>query len=581
VLVKKLPAVEALGQARHIAVDKTGTITKNELVIQEVIAAGGATYPISGIGYDPEPMIPNPSSELLLAARVAALCSNSRISRDAHGGYRLVGDPTEGAMEVFAAKAGFPKEKVFAEYRPIQDWPFDYQKKFHLALYEKASVPFLAITGAPEIILKLSATVISGASTAPLRADLKKALEARFYELSEHGLRVIAYAFKNNAPRGANPDNLPPLTLGGFFAMRDALREGIKEQVLSAEEAGIRVFMITGDHAITAKTIAAQAGIYREGDGVLTGAEIEALPESEFARRLPGTTVFARVTPEHKLKIIQGYRKQGEIIAMTGDGVNDAPSLVAADLGIAMGKIGTEVAKEASDLVLLDDNFGDVLNAVEEGRNMRQGIRRTITYLFSSNLGEILLITFALVARFPLPLLAAQLIWMNVVTDTFFDISLSLEPKDKTLMRRGAQIPKKLFDSFMAKRLLLIAPVIALGSFLLFQAQLEDITRARTIALTSLVVFQWFNAMNCRSEDKSIFRMNPVGNKFLAGTMIWVITLHSFALYNPFMNKILQISPLALRDVAVIAAIALSIVAVEELRKWRYRLKIQNAVERL
>ncbi len=563
VLVKKLQAVEALGQAQEIAVDKTGTITKNELVIKKVVI-GGESYEIPGVGYEPQPTIPNPSEELRLAAKIAVMCSNAHIAYSTDGGYRLTGDPTEGALIAFGWKVGIKKEGLIKDYKLLNDWPFDYGRKFHLSLYEKDGRPFLAVTGAPEVILELSR----------LTPETKKIFEDKFFKLSEEGLRVIGFAYLDGAPREVNPDQLPPLNFGGLFAMHDALRPGIREAIEKARSIGIRTIMITGDHAITAKTIASQAGISTHGDGILTGADLDKMTAEELSQILPKTTVFARVTPEHKMKIIEGYRKRGEIIAMTGDGVNDAPSLVAADLGIAMGKIGTEVAKEAADLVLLDDNFGDILNAVEEGRNLRAGIRRTITYLFSSNLGELLLIVLALIFRYPLPLLAAQLIWMNVVTDTFFDISLALEPKDPTLMKKGARLPKKLFDRLIASRLLIIGPVIALGAFWFFLNNLDDLTRARTLALTSLIIFQWFNSWNCRSEHKSIFTLNPFSNKFLLGTLFLVIALHAFALYNPFMNGILRISPLAGADWLRIAGVALLVVAVEEIRKLFYRRRL-------
>jgi Ca2+-transporting ATPase len=576
VLVKKLQAVESLGQAHEIAVDKTGTITKNELVVQKVVTAE-RTFDIAGVGYEPVPRIPDPDPAIRTIARIAALCSNARVlPNDTEGGYRLIGDPTEGAMHTFAAKAGMPKEELLKTRELVTDWPFDYQKKLHLALFREGGVLIAAVSGAPEVILKHCDTIANASGTQPLTEEVRKAMESNFYALSKEGLRVIACAHLEHAPANVNPDNLPPLTFAGLLAMRDALREGIREKVERAADAGIKVTMITGDHAITAKTLATQAGIYHEGDDLLTGTDLDTLPAEELARRIPQTSVFARVTPEHKMKIIQERRNRGEVIAMTGDGVNDAPSLVAADLGIAMGKIGTEVAKEASDLVLMDDNFGDILNAVEEGRNMRQGLRHTITYLFSSNLGEIILIITALIVKLPLPLLAAQIIWMNVVTDTFFDISLALEPKNPELMKKHANVRRSLFDRLTAVRLLVIAPIIAFGSFWLFQSEIADPVRARTFALTSLVVFQWFNSMNCRSEEKSIFTMNPFSNKFLAGTLVWVIVLHSFAVYNPFMNDVLRISPLSPMDWLRILGVGIFVVIGEEIRKFFYRRKLAS-----
>ncbi|MST04225.1 MAG: HAD family hydrolase [Candidatus Pacebacteria bacterium] len=573
VLVKKLQAVEALGQVNRIAVDKTGTITKNELIIQRVIS-GGKEYEIFGSGYDPNPKIKNPDNELILAARIGVLCSNSRISMTKDGQYRIIGDPTEGAMNIFAEKLEIKKDDLLLrEYGQINDFPFDYEKKIHMSINQKDGKNFLAVTGAPEVILGLSDKFYDGGKEVDFLESFRKKYEKRFLELSSDGLRVIAFAYNNNAPENSNQDNIPQLVFGGLFAMRDGLRPDIEKNVQRARDAGITVFMVTGDHAETAKAIARQAGIWKEGDEVIIGDELKTMSDKDLEEKLLKTTVFARVTPEHKMKIIESYKKRGEIIAMTGDGVNDAPSLVAADLGIAMGKIGTEVAKEASDLVLMDDNFGDIISAVEEGRNMRQGLRRTITYLFSSNFGEILLIILALFFDLPIPLIAGQLIWMNVVTDTFFDISLSLEPKNPSLMKKATKIRKKLFDSFMLTRILIVGPIIAIGAFWLFKEFANsDPTKARTIALTALVVGQWFNSLSSRSETRSVFAMNPFSNKFLLGTLLSVMVLHIGAVYLPFMNKILRISPLDLSDWKQIFMVGIAVLVVEELRKFSYKM---------
>ena len=573
VLVKKLQAVEALGQANRIAVDKTGTITKNELIVQKIIS-GGKEYEIDGSGYDPNPKIKNPDDELVMAAKIGVLCSNSRISMMEDGQYRVVGDPTEGAMNVLGAKLDIKKESLLLEeYQQINDFPFDYQKKIHMSLNQKNGKVFLAVTGAPEAILKLSQKIYDGGKEVNFSESLRKRYEERFLNLSSDGLRVIAFAYNNNAPKDSTPENVSHLVFGGFLAMRDGLRPDIEKDVERARNAGITVFMVTGDHAETAKAIARQAGIWKEGDEVMTGDELMTMSENDLANKLIKTTVFARVTPENKMKIIESYKKRGEIIAMTGDGVNDAPSLVAADLGIAMGKIGTEVAKEASDLVLMEDNFGDIISAVEEGRNMRQGLRRTITYLFSSNFGEMLVIIFALFFQMPIPLLAGQLIWMNVVTDTFFDISMSLEPKNTNLMKKSTKIRSKLFDSFILTRILIIGPTIAIGAFWLFKEFANtDEVKARTIALTALVVAQWFNALSCRSETKSVFAMNPFSNKFLLGTILSVSVLHIMAVYLPFMNKVLRISPLDFGDWKKIFIIGIAVLAMEEIRKFIYKM---------
>jgi len=310
----------------------------------------------------------------------------------------------------------------------------------------------------------------------------------------------------------------------------------------------------------------------------LTGAELKVMTLEELKNIIPSVSVFARVTPEDKLKIIEAYRSRREIVAMTGDGVNDAPSLVAADLGVAMGKIGTEVAKEAADIILLDDNFRSIVAAIEEGRNIYKTIKKVILYLFSTSIGEVLTIGGAIFLGYPLPILPAQIIWLNLVTDGFLDVALAMEPKEKKLLTGHFEKPKRyLVDALMAKRMVVMAAPMMIGSLFIFRQYFEqDIARAMTISLTVLAVFQWFNAWNCRSEDKSIFQKNPFSNKFLVGATLIIIILQLLAVYTPFMQKILRTVPLSLREWLIIIVVALSIVLFEEIRKFFYRRKLNK-----
>ncbi len=580
-LVKKLQAVEALGQARVIAVDKTGTITKNELVVRKAWT-GGKLFEIGGIGYEPKGETKLDGNvinavnhdEILFLGKVSAFVANARLfyAEEAKE-WRIAGDPTEAAMLVFAEKAGFHKEDLLRESPIVSEISFDYRLKYRATVHQAGKDLILTVAGAPETVLALCTDIRRDGKNHPLSKKEKEELEAVFVRMSEEGLRVLAVAVRHDAPKQLKTESVHSLSFIGFLGMQDTLRPEVGEAMRRAKEAGIRVIMITGDYKVTARSIAKEAGIYSEGDIVLTGEEIESMSGVELADKLSDTTVFARVTPEHKMQIINAYKKRGEIIAMTGDGVNDAPSLVAADLGVSMGKIGTEVAKEASDIVLLDDNFGSIVSAVEEGRSIYKTMKKVILYLFSTSTGEVLVISGALLMGYPLPILAAQIIWLNFVTDGFLDMALAMEPKEKGLLSGTFEHPKKyLVDSLMVQRMAVMAIPMMVGTLFLFsQYFANDIAKAWTISLTTLAVFQWFNAWNCRSEERSIFNMNWFSNKYLIGATLIVIAFQMVAIYTPVMQTVLRTVPLGLSEWLIIIPIAASIVVVEEIRKFFYR----------
>ncbi|MDO8469890.1 MAG: HAD-IC family P-type ATPase [bacterium] len=581
VLVKKLQAVEALGQASVIAVDKTGTLTKNEMLLAAVIM-NGKQFTVQGSGYEPTgelllhgaPIEPLNHPELVVAGRIASFCANAHaFYREDTKVWKVSGDPTEAALEVFSRKIGFMGDEL--ESPKLFDLPFSYVTKYHVTIHTFNKKNFLSAVGAPEQVLARSSMLwgIDGSRT--LTEIDREHLEATFARLSGRGLRVLAFAVNDDAPSVILSDGtLPPLTFCGFFGMKDPLREEVHEAVRAARAAGIRVVMITGDHTITARAIAAEAGIQRGGD-VITGDDIERLSDDELLSRFAVCNIFARVTPEHKLRIIELFRKRGDVVAMTGDGVNDAPSLAAADLGVAMGKIGTEVAKEASDLMLLDDNFGSIIAAVEEGRSIYRTISKVVLYLFSTSIGEVLSISGALFLGLPLPVLPAQIIWLNFVTDGFLVAALALEPKEEGLLtRRFARPAKYLLDAAAARRMLFMGLVIALGTLLVFTYYLDGpFGKALTMSLTTLAVFQWFNAWNCRSNDESVFSPRVRRNMALVATTGIVVTLQLFAIYHPFMQRYLMTVPLTATDWLLIVGVASSVLVLEELRKLfgRYR----------
>ncbi|MFA4817524.1 MAG: HAD-IC family P-type ATPase [Parcubacteria group bacterium] len=581
VLVKRLQAVEALGQTDVIAVDKTGTVTKNELVVKEIYV-DGKFFSVKGVGYEPKGEIeldgkiiePLNHPELLLAGKIGALCSSVHLALDNNSGaWKISGDPTEGATLVMAEKIGYRKSDLEEEFVKIEEKPFDYKLKYHTTLYKENGKRLLMMVGAPEEILDISEKTWGHSRTHILTDNKREELKEIFAKMSESGLRVVALGMRKMEKEERIPEKLSEIEFVGFLGIEDSPRVEVREAVDKVESADIRLVMITGDHKITARAIAKEVGIFRRGDVILEGKEIDKMTEQELSGRLENVSVFSRVTPMHKLKIINAYKLAGKTIAMTGDGVNDALSLTSADVGVAMGKIGTEVAKEASDIILLDDNFGSIVSGVEEGKNIYKTIKRVILYLFSTSLGEVLTIIGAILLGFPLPILAAQILWLNLVTDGFLDVALAMEPKGNNLLGKKSVKNKSGFvDKLMVFRMFTMALPMAIGTLYLFSQNYEtDLSKAWTISLTTLAVFQWFNAWNCRSQIKSIFASNLFSNKFLVGATGIVIGLQLLAVYNPFFQKVLRTVPLDGKDWMIIIAVAFSVVLVEELRKVIYR----------
>ncbi len=584
VLVKKLQAVEVLGETKVFAVDKTGTVTKNELVVENVYV-GNNLFKVKCNGYVPEGEVmidgktidPLNHPELLLAGKLAALNSSANlIFEKKKKSWRIAGDPTEGAMSVFAKKIGFHREDILSESPTMDEIPFDYELKFHASLHGQEKQNLLIVTGSPEVILKLAEKEWDIAGAKKISDKKREEIKLVMHSMFGDGLRVIGFAYLETDMHTLDKENIPKLVFGGFWGIKDALRAEVRGAVRQVSMSGIKVVMITGDHEITARAIAKDAGIYKKNDEVLSGEEIIKLTDDELSEKIKNVSVFARITPDQKLRIIKAYQLNGIVIAMTGDGVNDALSLTAADIGIGMGKIGTEVAKEASDIILLDDDFANITHGVEEGRNIFTTIKKVVLYLFSTSLGEVFVILGALLIGFPLPILAAQILWLNLVTDGFLDMALAMEPKEEG----KNSIYKKTFivDKLMLQRMFFMALPMAIGTLYLFSQNYQtDIAKAWTISLTTLAVFQWFNAWNCRSESSSIFKMNLFSNKFLLGATFIVISLQMLAIYNPFFQKVLRTVPLSGKEWLTIILIALSIIIVEEVRKISYRKFFQTS----
>lgn len=576
-LVRKLQAVEALGQASIIAVDKTGTLTKNEMTVTRLVV-GDESYEVSGNGYEPTGAIrqakrtiePTAHSDIQMMGRIAAACASANMMHDEREKiWRVTGDPTDAALVVLARKVGFNPEILRQDLPIITELPFSYKLKYHAVVQEFDTAPTLFVTGAPEVVLAASSHQWSATGQTTLSDAARQRLLDEFNRLSGQGLRVIAGAIRPYTSTKLTTRDVAGLTFVGFYAIKDPLRAEVPAAIAQAQRAGVQVVMITGDHRITATAIAREAGIIKSGqETVITGEDMDCWSPEQLQESIHAARVFARVTPDHKLKIIRAFQRAGHVIAMTGDGVNDVPSLVAADLGVSMGKIGTEVAKEAADIVLLDDNFGNIAAAVAEGRGIYHSIRKVLLFLFSTNISEVLVIVGALLLGLPLPLIAVQVIWLNLVTDGMLDVALSMEPQDQDLLQRPFKRSRYLLDGASVIRIIIMALPMMIGTLWVFGQYVDgDIVKAWTMSLTTLAMFQWFNVWNCRHETKSAFLMSPLRNPYLILATATIIALHLLAVYHPLMQQILRTTGLSLAEWLMIIPIAATVIIAEEVRK--------------
>lgn len=577
-LVKKLHAVEALGQARVIAVDKTGTLTRNELVATDLYSCG-VQFRVTGEGYEPageffrgrELVDPARDVALMKALEAAAATTHARVAFDSETKkWRVSGDPTEAALLVLARKAHL-RDDAWEEAHPlVAAIPFGYEHKYRAVVRrDPKGTETLFVVGAPEAVMARAATFARSARTvARFTKRDREAVTAVLHGMLRRGLRVLAFGYCTRVPKRLTTATLPPLTFGGFIAMRDALRSEVPAALRRAEEAGMRVVMVTGDHRLTAEAIAREAGILKPKGRVLSGEDIEAMSDDALAEALGATDVFARVTPAHKLRIIEAFRKRGEIVAMTGDGVNDAPPLVAADLGVAMGRAGTEVAKEAADIVLLDDNFGNIVAAAEEGRNIERTLRKVLQYLLSTNMSEVFLITFAILGGFALPLMPTQIIWLNFVTDTFLVAALAMEPKEPDLLKGPVRRRRGLVDFGMGVESVAMGLFMMGGTFFVFTRALEggDLVKAQTMALTVLAAFQWFRAWTMRSDRQSLVTLRPSTNPYLLAATALVVVLHLAVLRVPFLMDLFGTVSLSPIEWGLALLVGLSVVVADEVR---------------
>lgn len=574
-IIRRLPEVETLGSTTVICTDKTGTLTTGEMTLREI-----RTYrkiEVTGAGYDPSGQFISqgaklePTEEdLARILKIGVHANNSAIER-ANGGWRVVGDPTEGALIVAAKKAGILDKTRDGSSRFIE-YPFDSERMRMTTVDEVHKEGYIvSMKGAPEVVLSHCTKTTTPNGTKTLTEEDRRSILADADDMAENALRVLALAWKpisNNDP--VEVDCIESgLIFAGLTGMMDPPRKEVPEAIRVSKMAGIRTVMITGDHRLTARAIGKELGI---GNGeVIEGVQLDRMSSEDLREHIDDVSVFARVTAEHKVRIVEALKARGHIVAMTGDGVNDAPALTAADIGVAMGRTGTEVTKEASDMVIADDNFATIVSAIEEGRRIFDNIRKGTSYLLSVSFAELATIFFAVALGFPLPLLAAQILWINVVAEEFPAIGLALEPSHSDIMKRKPRDPKESMPSrpLMIYTLGIAATIVAgtLGMYIITLQSNPDLSYARTVAFVGLGFFTVYNAYSSRSLQESVFRMNPLGNKTLLMGIAASILAILAVVYIPFMQFIFETRPLTSESWILILTTGLVVVLAAEVMK--------------
>lgn len=578
-LVRKLPSVETLGSTNIICTDKTGTLTQNKMTVEKVYV-NGTMLSVTGNGYEPvgdffkegQPVSEDIHLHKLLVT--GALCNDAGLVEE-EGIGDIIGDPTEGALVVAAAKKGIWRPDLELGHRRIGEVPFSSERKMMTTLNASEEGLYAYSKGAPEVILGCCTKIFHGGQEKELTPEIRKEILDTVNEMANQTLRVMGFAYRQ-VPENIVPENAErEMVFAGLMGMRDPPREEVKVAIATCTDAGIRTVMITGDHKTTAFAIAREIGIYREGDLVLTGTELDALGDKEFEDMVEKVSVYARVYPEHKLKVVNALKKKGYIVAMTGDGVNDAPALKAADMGIAMGITGTEVSKEASSMILTDDNFASIVSAVEEGRNILKNIKNFIAYGLTCHIGVVLIVLVGVLAWQILPVIAVQILWINLITDGLPPMALSLEAPDRGLMK---QKPRKSTEGLVSRRMLIaslgLGALIAVQSLGVLSWALEEgmpLPKIQTLIFTLVVISLMFNAFNWRSDRLSVFSLGIFTNRPLIYAILSTVLLQLAAIYVPVLQTAFRTVPLSLSDWGMIIPLASTTLIVMEVVKYLER----------
>ncbi len=588
VIVRRLAAVEGLGSCTLIASDKTGTLTCNELTVHEIQLPTGERFEVSGEGFVPEgevshngQAIGSGSHPMLDSlASVAVLCNEADLHRH-NGEWTWRGDAVDLALLAMAHKLGRTREASLSSHPQVNEIPFEPERQFAATYHQADGAADVFVKGAPERVLEMC-DLSAGSDQTDSAHKVSEMLQLA-ESMGRQGYRVLALA-KGSAPSKLDPAQAAPepsrLTFLGFVGMIDPLRPGVREAISACHKAGISTCMITGDHPVTALAISRDLGLANEPHQVVSGSELAKMSPTEMGQVVKRARVFARVAPHQKLELVNAARRVGYFVAVTGDGVNDAPALRAANIGVAMGKSGTDVAREAAELVISDDNFATIVAGIEEGRVAYDNVRKVIYLLISTGAAEIVLVGLALIAGLPLPLLPVQLLWLNLVTNGIQDVALAFEPSEGDVLARAPRrTSERIFNRLMIERTTvaaLVVGVIGFGAFwwMLRAGWTEE--SARNVLLLLMVLFENVHIGNCRSETKSALRLSPFRSPILLGGALTALLLHLTIMFVPLGQKVLHVEPVSLTMLVGLLALALSVFVALEIHKWTWAMREQR-----
>lgn len=588
VIVRSLSATETLGHATIIATDKTGTLTQNTMTIEQLYLPNGDSYVVSGDGWETSGKFyhnnqlinPTESLELAKVLSIASLCNHAQIIKQKENKFSIIGDPTEAALVVLAEKAGLNENTIKPQEEKIDDFPFSKELRYRGSLINihNNNHHEIYLVGAPESLLEISSYFSNIGQVSKIDSVIKDKITSQIEKLTQQGMRVLAFAYKN-VPTSANKfDNnqVNDLVFAGIIGMKDPVRPEVSAAVEQAKKSGIRVIMKTGDHKGTALAIAKEIGLIdnvnseNKHPNVLTGDELEKMNQVEFNEAIKNVNVYARLTPQMKLNITSELQGLNEIVVMTGDGVNDAPALKKADVGISMGIIGTDVARASSKIVLADDNFASIIKGIKEGRIVFDNIKRVAYFLLTTNFAEGITIILALLLGFALPLLPVQILWLNLITDGIVVLALAMEPGSMDIMSKK---PKKENTNILVKDIvpffLIIVPVMTISTLFIFDKySVDSLEKARTGAFAVLAFSQLINVINMRSLDESIFKLGFFTNKYI----IWSLLLSAGSIvslfYVPFFQKIFSFTPLNLMEFIEVLSLSMLVLFLGEIYKF-------------